>query len=164
MWVKLFAGRLGRALTGGTLRTEGIAMLALVFLTALLQSCCGDRGAALSGPAALYPAHPEWGEYRANLNLLRSFYTPPQNSDESNYFIDMDGRQSLRNFAVSHGLTNNHALFVFMHGKAIETPLGLRYAFYTEEGKREPAGCYSIHDLARILGRAHASQIHNLVL
>ena len=66
-------------------------------------------------------AHALWGEYNGNLYVLRSFYTPPETPEESNYFIDMQGGGSLRGFACTHGLTNNHALFVLSHGGAIPT-------------------------------------------
>jgi hypothetical protein len=136
-----------------------------VCLTAvLLQGCSGLHQQGLSAGLGS-SAEPEWGEYGQNLNLLRAFYTPPQRPEESNYFIDMEQGESLRNFAFAHGLRNNHALFVFLHGRAIETPSGLRYAFYPEQGKRdERVNGFSIRDIAHILGPANASQIHNLVL
>jgi len=141
----------------------GVVLLGV--LAVLLQGCSGIRNEGL--PAGLVSsADPEWGEYGCNLNLLRAFYTPPQTPEESNYFIDMEQGESLRNFAFAHGLKNNHALFVFLHGRAIETPAGLRYAFCPDQRNRDDSAVsgFPIRDIARILGPANASQIHNLVL
>src|SRR5712671_2358452 len=99
----------------------------------LLAGCVRPDGAVCSGTRC--SQYPVWGEYGGNLNLLRCFYTPPQSSGESNYFIDMQGDEPLRNFALAHGLTNNHALFVLCHGRAIDTPSGSRYGFVA--GKNE---------------------------
>ena len=78
----------------------------------------------------------------------------------------MQGGESLRDFVLAQGLTNNHALFVLSHGKAIATPWGLRYAFYGKKNHREEniSACFSIQDIAGIIGSANTSQIHNLVL
>src|SRR6266436_6484414 len=130
----------------------------------LLAGCVSPDGAVWSG--ARCAQYPVWGEYGGNLNLLRGFYTPPQVSGESNYFIDMQGDEPLRNFALAHGLTNNRALFVLCHGRAIDTRSGPRYGFVA--GKNEPnengAAAFSIQDIAGLLGPVNASQIHNLVL
>src|SRR5947208_2253437 len=139
-----------------------IRTVLLLGIGGIFQGCTGLHRAAIP-PGGMCSGQPEWGEYGTSLNLLRFFYTPPQTPDESNYFIDMEGGESLRKFAFSYGLTNNHALFVFLHGRAIETPSGLRYSFYADQ-EDNPAASFSIQDIARILGPENVSQIHNLVL
>jgi len=145
---------------------SGFLRLALTWLLGipLLAGCVRTDGAVWSGARCSH--YPVWGEYGGNLNLLRCFYTPPQAAGESNYFIDMQGKEPLRNFAVAHGLTNNHALFVLCHGRAIDTPCGCRYAFFggKDDRNENSAASFSIQDIAGLLGPVNASQIHNLVL
>ena len=116
----------------------------------------------LCSSAATLQAGPRWGEFGGSLDYLRSCYMPPLSPGESNFYIDMlDG--SFRRFAIAHGLTNNHALFVVSHGKALQTDFGLRYAFYPEKSSyRVPS--FSAGDLARLIGPANARQIQILVL
>jgi len=115
------------------------------------------------------PSANEWaqGEFEADLNYLRKFYTPPQAIGESNHYIDMwDGRK-IRQKIIAAGLTNNRALFVNSHGKRIATGMGPRYALYPHESL-VPAGqdipYFSPADLARIVGKAHAAGIHNILI
>src|SRR5439155_22817425 len=133
-------------------------------IVSLLAGCAGTDGAIRAGRICSH--YPVWGEYGGNLNLLRCFYTPPQAAGESNYFIDMQGEEPLRNFAVAHGLTNNHALFILSHGRAIDTPSGPRYAFFGGKSERgdNSGACFSIQDIAGLLGPTNASKIRNLVL
>src|SRR6266571_1305707 len=69
----------------------------------------------------LPPSLPEHGDFGGDLDLLRSFYTPPQLAGESNYVIDMQVGEPLCGFVISHGLTNNHGLFVLSHAEALST-------------------------------------------
>src|SRR3989442_11139581 len=108
------------------LKWVGLMLLA----ASVLQGCAGPRSALQAGRSCS-PS----GQYGSSLKVLRAFYTPPKAAGESNYFIDTHGGESLRSFALAHGLTNNHALFVVSHGTAIQTPSGARYAFYPATGK-----------------------------
>src|SRR5262245_36095853 len=107
------------------------------------------------------------GEFGADLDYLRKFYTPPQNPRESNHYIDIWDGQKIRQKITAGGLTNNHALFVNCHGKRILTETGPRHAFYPHEslvptGQKMPY--FSIADLARVVGSAQASRIHNILI
>lgn len=97
---------------------------------------------------------------------LASFYTPPQLPGESNHYIDMWGETPLRELALAAGLSNNHALLVNSHGKAIHTAHGQEYVFYPRMKELEGSDdqpMFSAADLAAALGLA-ASEIHNIVL
>src|SRR6185503_11869008 len=107
---------------------------------------------AMATPKLVAP-QAKWGEYGANFRLLQEFASGPENVRESNWFIDMQTGPGLRRFAAAHGLTNNHALFVLSHGRAIQTPSGFRYAFYSATtGEELPTACFSVQDLASLLG------------
>ena len=97
---------------------------------------------------------------------LAQFYTPPQLPEESNHYIDMWGGPALRELALAAGLTNNHALLVNSHGKAMRTARGWEYVWYPrlKQGNETESSLYfSAADLAALLGPA-ASEIHNIVL
>src|SRR5690242_9027531 len=96
---ELFARERGKRRPAGRSRRHCLSGVVLVCLTGvLLQGCSGLHQEGLSAGLGS-SAEPEWGEYGQNLNLLRAFYTPPQRPEESNYFIDMEQGESLRNFA-----------------------------------------------------------------
>ena len=138
--------------------------MGLMLLAApLLQGCASPRSAIQAGRSCS-PA----GQYGSSLTVLQAFYTAPKAPGESNYFIDTQGGESLRSFALAHGLTNNHALFVVSHGTAVPTPSGARYAFYPATGKDYGGDMtgprFSIQDIAAIIGPANARNVHNLVL
>jgi hypothetical protein len=106
------------------------------------------------------------GEYGADLGLLKTHYSPPQQRHESNYFIDLWSDQDLRMFALACGMTNNHALFINSHGTGLATAHGIEYVLYPHASLLQPKEkiCYySAADMARLLG-ADANRIHNLVL
>lgn len=95
---------------------------------------------------------------------LTRYYTPPQMPGESNHYIDMWGGPALRELALAAGLTNNHALLVNSHGKAVRTSQGWEYVWYPRiknADETEPA--FSAADLAAILGPS-AREIHNILL
>lgn len=148
-----FWGRLGVGLRA----LAGIGMVG-----AWLSGCVGTG----EGMGAEASALPRWGEYGGNLHLLSSFYRAPQAPGESNHFVDMLGDGSLRGFAVEQGLTNNHTLFLLSHGGAIETPSGSRYALWPGRSKRchPRSASFSVSDVARFLGPAAASQVHNVMI
>lgn len=109
----------------------------------------------------------KWGEYGGNLHYLKASYSPPRSAQESNHFIDLIDGISVQEMARARNLTNNNALFVFSHGKAVETPAGRRYAFQPSRKGEQPArnaASFSPSDLARIIGRENARRIHNLIL
>ena len=109
----------------------------------------------------------KWGEYGGNLHLLKASYSAPCQAQESNHYIDLIEGVSVQEMARARNLTNNNALFVFSHGKAVETPIGRRYAFQpSRKGEQPPrnAASFSPSDLARTIGRENAGRIHNLVL
>lgn len=133
---------------------------------ALLLTFTGVVPAQKSLAEDTLPPLPEHGDYGGDLDLLRSFYTPPQLAGESNYVIDMQVGEPLSGFVISHGLTNNHALFVLSHAEALSTASGTRYALYAGRDSRvhSTRSSYSIRDIARLLGPANAARIHNLLL
>jgi len=111
---------------------------------------------------------PTRGEFGASLRHLRMCYFPPVNPGESNYYIemsDMTGGGSWREFLRTQGLTNNHALIVASHGKAIQWAGGKRYAYYPDKPilTRVGRSYFSGRDLAALLGPA-ASEIDNIVI
>src|SRR5688572_12367216 len=134
---------------------------------------CATRAARMSAAVLLLAGCAtqkqgwKWGEYGGNLHYLRASYAPPRHAEESNHFIDLIQGVSVQEMARTRHLTNNNALFVFSHGKAVETPIGRRYAFQPsrkgEQPPRNPAS-FSASDLARIVGRENARRVHNLVL
>jgi hypothetical protein len=136
----------------------------------LLGFALAKYAAQASVPACIdKPSAGDWpeGEFGADLDYLRQFYTPPQSAGESNHYIDIwDGRK-IRQRITAAGLTNNHALFVNSHGKRIPTSTGPRYAFYPHEslvptGQKMPY--FSPADLALIVGSAQAAKIHNILI
>jgi hypothetical protein len=137
-----------------------------VAAVALLLGFTGQAFAQKFSTEDPSPSLPEHGDYGGDLDLLRSFYSPPQLAGESNYVIDMQVGEPLRGFVVSHGLTNNHALFVLSHAEAVSTASGTRYALYAGKDRRAHSSrsSYSIRDIARLLGPANAARIHNLLL
>jgi hypothetical protein len=76
------------------------------------------------------PAPPrERGAFGGDLDLLRSFYTPPQVEGESNHYFDLWEPGSLAGFARVQGLTNNRALLIDSHGVSRSAWKGAQYAF-----------------------------------
>jgi hypothetical protein len=125
----------------------------------LLAGCATENPGGRTGA--------KWGEYGGKLEVLRAAYSPPQNPEESNHFIDLIAGSSVREFARAQGLLNNNALFVLSHGRGVMTAVGRRYAFlsgFKGEPPAENAVAFSPRDLARVLGRKKAGRIHNLVL
>ncbi len=110
---------------------------------------------------------PDPGDYGGDLNFLRRFHTSTQAPGESNHYIDLWTPGSLSVLARINGLTNNHALFVDSHGKGGCSQRGSGYGFYPNEallerGQKTPY--FSARDLAAVLGREEADQVHNIVL
>jgi hypothetical protein len=142
------------------------AWIALL-LVLLTGGCARDRknAARLSplGYTSGYPFHT--GEYGASLDVLSRFISGPAGPGESNYFLDMWDNEELRRYARTHGLTNNHALFVISHGETIHTKNGPRYAYFPDDhhwpDSKKPH--FSAMDIARALGPAKDT-IHNLII
>lgn len=111
---------------------------------------------------------PQWrGEFGGDLELLRSFYTPPSGNGESNHYFDLWEPGSLATFARTQGLTNNRTLFVDSHGTERFSWKGLQYVLRPNvaavgEGRKVPT--YAVADLARILGPEAAGRVHNIVI
>jgi hypothetical protein len=112
-------------------------------------------------------AIPQWqrGEYGGDLRLLKTYYSAPK-PGESNHIIDMLRNGSFREFLKIYGLTNNNALFVLSHGRAINASSATRYAFYPDEQVLTTARVpyFSARDLAKIMGPREASKIRNVIL
>jgi hypothetical protein len=111
---------------------------------------------------------PLWqrGEFGGDLRLLKSYYAGPQFPGESNHIVDMLRNGSFREFLKIHGLTNNNALFVLSHGRAVSASSAVRYAFYPDEQVLTTARVpyFSARDLAEIMGPRAAFNIQNVVL
>ena len=105
------------------------------------------------------------GEYDADLATLRRFYQAPK-AHESNHYFDMFGRGKLYQTLLSQGLTNNRALIVLSHGKGISRNSKLRYAYYPDDRiwREDTVPYFSAADLAHILGREAAAQVHNILI
>lgn len=104
---------------------------------------------------------------RSGLEMLEQFHTPPRGPGESNHFIDLWPGLKIRDFARECGLTNNHALIVNSHGRAVGALLGSRYRFYPHDALLQPRQkrpYFSAADLARVLGPASTSRIHNILI
>ena len=104
---------------------------------------------------------------RSGWEMLEQFHTPPRGPGESNHFIDLWSGLKIRDFARECGLTNNHALIVNSHGRAVGALLGSRYRFYPHNALLQPRQkrpYFSAADLARFLGPASAARIHNIVI
>lgn len=129
-------------------------------LTALLTEGC-------AGTQRIASRNSRWGEYGGDMQQLRSAYFPPANPGESNYLIELSPLRSggtWRDFLVTHGLTNNHALIVASHGKTIPWGVSSCYAYSPQKGSSPGRNLnFSVKDLASVLGPA-ATQIHNLVI
>jgi hypothetical protein len=132
----------------------------------LLLRCDGIAAATCSA------SRPEnsWsrrGEFGFDLGLLKKHYVGPESRTSSNHFIDLWSEQNLRSFVVGCRLSNNHALFINSHGKALGTTRGTRYAFYPHEKLRspiEPTPYFSARDIATVVGHASATTIHNIII
>jgi hypothetical protein len=107
------------------------------------------------------------GQHGGDLQLLRSYYRPPQARGESNHFFDLWDAGSLATFAAVQGLTNNRALLIDSHGADQFSWSGPQYVF-RPNAKLLPPGAeapsYSIRDIARVIGPEAAATIHNLVV
>jgi len=68
------------------------------------------------------------GDLGGDMTILAHFHIPPPSPEESNHYIDMWSGGEVANFARSHGLTNNRALFVVSHARGLRTKGRLRYA------------------------------------
>ena len=104
---------------------------------------------------------------RSGWELLEQFHTPPRGPGESNHFIDLWSGLKIRDFARECGLTNNHALIVNSHGRAVGALLGSRYRFYPHDSLLQPRQrrpYFSVADLAHVLGPESASRIHNILI
>lgn len=113
--------------------------------------------------ARLIPAG-ERGEYDSDLRVLRHFYTAP--GESRNYVFDMVQSGSFTEFLKIHALTNNNALFVLSHGKALTNGNQVRFAYYPDDrvlrAKKVPY--FSARDLAQVIGGEGAGKIHNVVV
>ena len=118
-------------------------------------------------PALNLPTAAGQGEFGSSLGFLRKHYFPARSPGEGNYILDLWAEQSLRQFIVSCGLTNNHALFINSHGKSMATQQGTRYACYAHPSilaPNEKAAPYSVADIALLIGPRDAAQIHNVLV
>lgn len=107
------------------------------------------------------------GEFGGDLEFLRRHLTGPQSAAESNYCIDLWNPGGLADMTRLNGLTNNRALFVDSHGRAVFLWRGAKYGVYPHENLVEPGQPvpnYSARDLAAILGPDRAAGIHNIVI
>ena len=99
--------------------------------------------------------------------MLEQSYTPPRGPEESNYFIDLWPGLKIRDLARECGLTNNHALIVNSHGRAVGTLRGTRYRYSPHDAllpPRQKGPCFSAEDLARLVGSANVPKIHNILI
>lgn len=131
-------------------------LVALVFLC--LVAC--DGSAAESTPGTP-------GEFGSDLEILKSFHTTLTAGQSGNHLFDMWSGATLARTMRHAGLTNNHALVINAHGKALRTAESQRYAYHPHisriaPGKKRP--CFSAADFATVLGRKTAAQVHNIVL
>jgi hypothetical protein len=138
---------------------SGLVIFCISLIALLTEGCAGvDRIAS---------GNSRWGEYGGDLDQLRRFYFPPAIPGESNHLIELSqfrGDGSWKDFLANHGLTNNHALIVASHGKAIPCGLGSCYAYSPEKsGSHAHDLDFSAEDLASVLGPA-AREIHNIVI
>ncbi len=107
------------------------------------------------------------GEYGGDLKFLKSFHVPPAVEGESNHYFDLWSPGALPALARTHGLTNNHALFVDSHGRAGFLWHGNGYGFFPRRNlvrESEEVPTYSAKDLATVLGPEYTARIHNIVL
>jgi hypothetical protein len=107
------------------------------------------------------------GEYGGDLNFLRRFQVAPQSPAESNHYIDLWSPGALPALARANGLTNNRALFIDSHGRGGFRWHGLGYGLYpnaTLVPLNERPPCFSVRDVASVLGKETAATIHNIVI
>jgi len=129
----------------------------------LLSSLAG----LLSSAALLHGASPQaalrQGEFGGDLPLLKSSYRAPLPGESNHYFELWKPGVGIRDIARVQGLTNNHALVVHSHGRAMPASGKPRYAFVPHEARvAGDAAGYSVRDLFTVLGPAAAAQIHNI--
>lgn len=109
------------------------------------------------------------GEFGADLALLASYFSGPENDKETNFYLDMwAGRQTAR-IARLNGLTNNKTLFINSHGMGGLGVLGNRYGFYPHQSLvqyKSPihAPTFSVRDIATVMGPEKVAAVHNVVL
>jgi hypothetical protein len=118
-------------------------------------------------PYAVPSTATDKGEFGGELTALTRYHTPPAGPSESNHFIDMWSGGKMRDFARGHGLTNNRALFVISHARALRVKGKQRYALYPGESRitrGAKTAYYSPQDIARVLGGEKIKQIDNLVV
>ena len=93
---------------------------------------------------------------------LKQHLVGPSVNGESNFYLDLWQPPKMRVIAPGSGLTNNHALFINSHGKAIKTKSARRFAFYPHADIG--AGDFFIEDVAAALGNESVLKIHNIVI
>jgi hypothetical protein len=106
------------------------------------------------------------GEFGADLDILRRFYLAPRSPQESNHHFNLFGGARLYPTMLHHGLTNNRALVVLSHGKGIIWKGAVRYGYHpgNRVWQEETMPYFSAADIARVIGAAGASQIHNVLI
>ena len=101
-------------------------------------------GAAASVSSKNCAARPARGELGGDLAFLNRFYTPAQGTQQSNYHFDLWEGQTLPTIAHALGLTNNHAVFINVHGRRIaggryvSTSLAEKLATYLSGDSHKP--------------------------
>jgi hypothetical protein len=140
-------------------RNATLIPLILAVIGLLVQGC--------AGPSRSGSRYSRSGEYGGDLDYLRRAYLPPAKRGESNHLIELSqfrGDGTWKEFLAMHGLTNNHALIIASHGRAIAHGLRSRYVYSVDKGDFAARSLeYSAKDLATVLGPA-AKQIDNIII
>ncbi len=133
---------------------------------AAFARCVSQAGEPASSSQTRAPLS-EPGQFGSDLKVLSQFYVAPQSPGESNHYFEMWDGPKVREIATANGLLDNHALFINSHGDARTAQGRTRYAFCPHQNlvrPGQPAPCFSAQDLARFLGPANVTQIHNLII
>jgi hypothetical protein len=143
----------------------GKAILVMAIAGVLVKAVHEARLAEF--PVFARPAKQSRGEYGGDLDFLRRFHAAPQSPAESNHYIDLWSPGELPALARANGLTNNRALFIDSHAKGGFRWHGLGYGLYPKAtlvpGNERPP-CFSVRDVASVLGKDTAATIHNIVI
>jgi hypothetical protein len=94
------------------------------------------------------------------------FLSRHYSANGTDHFLDLWESQNLRSIILSSGLRDTHTLFINCHGKAMKTTCGKRYVLYPHDDlvSESATPVFYLQDLAQLLGKTNAAEIHNVVL
>ena len=144
-------------------------ILALLAVSAGLISRVWLDSGPMPQPAAARSSKPEPAQRAPDLGFLRRCWTAPRHTNESNHYFDLWSEGALPVLGKVNRLTNNNALLIDSHGKAVGKRAGLESGFvlYPHQSLAplsEYGSLYTAKDFADVLGVEQAARIHNILI